>query len=882
MRAWMSIAVVLALTSLTTPGCDSGNAPPDDASMDGGRAIDAGSDAGTDCRVTPTADGCALPTEPTYAGPSAPIEVIRDDMGIPHLYAENDADAFYAGGYLQATDRLFEMDLTRRRALGRRAEVLGEGSLDDDQTIRLFGIPRWAELSRRAVLLDHPDIYRLMVAWCAGVNARIDEIAAGDAPLPFGFGPAELDFAPEHWTPLDAQAVGTLILFGNAEQIEYDALESILHRLLPELETAVPFLAPLEHVHTLPPEERPTTGHASPLRPPRGAITPPTEPADLAQRFRAFFAHFRGIPLGASNNWAIDGMHTANGRPLLAGDPHQGLQSPSLMWTHHMNSAEHGGSLDVIGFSFVGTPSIELGHNAHVAWTATTTYPDWNDLWGVRVRGTGASRTVSYGGVEYPLVERHELIGVRGEATPRDVVMEDVPALPGVLIPDSFFPLPLYAGRRVLMRWSGMQPSTDIVGFHGFDTATSTAEFEAAVDFCHLGAFNWVAADAHGITYRSAPWVPLRAGELSDVRAPYRILDGDDVGSLWTGQYMSSALLPHSHGGARGWIVTANDEPYGVMNDGSITGDPLYFGVFFDPGTRARRIEDEVTRYVARGGVTRDDMLALQDDTYLTLTGNFLPPLLSAWDGRATDASLAPFRTRADLAALVEGLRSWDGRMERSSSDAVVFNAFMFELAREVIADDMGVLFDPIMSQSPTYIMKLVAMVVADTTPAGDLFFGSGRTYAFVHALDAVASQLTARFGSTDRSAYTWGDVHGTRMDGIWGGAGGRLDGPWIPTDGSLGTVNVADASYFDDARDVRPRLDSTGGSIFRLAVEFRADGTPDAVVNIPRGISGEPDSPHFDDLSADWQVSRSRPLAFVRADVEAHAQDRFTIPAAP
>ncbi len=873
----------LAAASVAAAFACSGNPPPApiDAGADGGSdaGTDGGPDAGPDCGAMPTADGCPLPVEPTYDGPSADIEVIRDDMGIPHLYAANDADAYFASGYLQATDRLFEMDLTRRRALGTRAEVLGPGSVGDDETIRMFNLPRWAELTRRAVLLEHPDLYRFIVAWCAGVNRRIDEIAAGDAPVPYGFGPGELDYLPAHFTPLDAQAVGTLILFGNAEQIEFDALESILHRLLEPIEQRVPFLAPLEPAHTLPPEERPTTGRASPIVA-LAPLAPPDLPADFGARMRQFFDRFRPIPLGASNNWAIDGVHTANGRPLLAGDPHQGLESPSLMWTHHMNSAEHGGSLDVIGFSFVGTPTIELGHNAHVAWTATTTYPDWNDLWGVRVTGPAGARVASYGGVDYPVVERREQIRVAGEAEPRELVVEELPTIPAVLIPESFFPLSLYPGRRVLMRWSGMQPSSDVVAFHGFDVATSTAEFEEAVDLCHLGAFNWVAADADGITYRSAPWVPVRAGALDDgTRAPYRILDGDDPGSLWSSSVLSSAQLPHSHGGLRGWIGTANDEPYGLIDDAAITGDVLYFGVFFDPGTRARRIEDEVGRYVARGGVTRDDMLALQDDTYLTLTENFLPPLLAAWDGRASDPTIAAYAGRADLGALVEGLRAWDRRMERTSPDAVVFNAYMFELAREVVADDMGLLFDPIMNESPTYIMKLLAMLVRDTTPNGDDFFQAGRTLSAMHALDAVAQYLVGRFGGTDRALYTWGDVHGTRFDGIWGSA---LDGGWIPTDGATGTVNVSDARFFDDDRMPRPRIESTGGPIFRIAVEFRADGTPDAVVNIPRGVSGEPDSPHFDDLQTDWQESRSRPLAFVRADVEAHAETRFTLPAAP
>jgi penicillin amidase len=858
--------VFLALSSFA---CSGSNAPPpSDAGLDA-------PDTGPDCAHDPLADGC-LPAEPTYAGPSAPIEVIRDAMGIPHLYAATDADAYYASGYMQAVDRLFEMDLTRRRAHGRRAEVLGESAYDDDVRIRTFDLPHWADLSRRQMLVEHPDEYALIVAWCAGVNARIAEIRAGTAPTPYGFGPAELNYLPEPFTVLDAQAVGTLILFGNAEQISYDGLATVIHRFLPELETLLPILAPVEPAHTIPPDERLPGAHDAP-----SVIAPsarPPMPADLGERVRELLRTYRAFPVGASNNWVVSGAHTANGRPLLAGDPHQGLQSPSLMWTHHMNSAEHGGTLDVIGFSFVGTPSIELGHNAHIAWGATTTYPDWMDLWGVTASTDAmGNETISYGGQTLPVVHRVESFMVRGEAMPRTVTMRDVPSVSGMLLPNSLFPLPLYPGRQILLRWVGFAPSSDAIAFHLFDVATSTADFEAAVDVGHLASFNWVAADQHGITYRSSPWVPIRAGAPSPTRLPYTVLDGDDVGSLWTGNTLPISMLPHSHGGARGWIATANNEPYGFLDGGSILDDPFYFGVFFDPGTRAQRIEDELTRRIAAAPLTRDDMVAIQDDTYLLFADDLVPPLVDAWSSRMTDPALASFVGRADLDALVSSLATWDRRMERSSPDAVVFNALMFFLAHEVLSDDLGLVFDPILDESPTYIMKLLTMVVRDHSANGDAFFQEGRHVAFVRAIDAVASYLTAQFGTTDRTAYSWGMIHGTQFDGIWGP---RLDGGWWPTDGSLGTINVSDANFFDGSGMPRTRLEAGGGSIYRLAVQFAADGTPEAVVNIPRGVSGEPDSPHFADLQADWQTSTSRPLAFRRADVEAAASERLTIPA--
>ena len=343
---------------------------------------------------------------------------------------------------------------------------------------------------------------------------------------------------------------------------------------------------------------------------------------------------------------------------------------------------------------------------------------------------------------------------------------------------------------------------------------------------------------------------------------------------MWTRDFLPFSMLPHSRGGARGWIGTANDEPYGLTDDGSIVGDPFYFGVYFDPGTRAARIESELDRLTTRGNVTIEDMLALQDDTYNPFTEDFLTPLFAYWDARMTDPALVDYRGRSDLDGLVTRLRAWDRRMERTSSDAVVFNALMFFLARGVIADDLGLVFNPILDQSATYIMKLLAIVVNDRTPNGDTFFADGRSTAFVRALDSVATYLTAQFGGTEASRYTWGAVHGTLFRSI---SGPRLDGGFWPTDGSLGTVNVSDAGFFD-AGDPRTRFESTGGSIFRLAVQFAADGTPQAMVNIPRGISGDPDSPHFADLQADWVDSRSRPLLVERADVEAVAPEHLTI----
>ena len=879
MRRTLLLSLALSLTA-----CPGPEAPPDaeviDAGFDANR--DGGSDSGVPCSDDPLQDFC-LPEEPVYEGLSASVDIFRDESGVPHIYGSTDADVYFASGYMQATDRLLEMELTRRRATGRRAEVLGEGYFDDDRTIRIMNIAHWAEINRRAMLVEDPEQYTLVQAWVAGINRRIDEITAGTAPMPLGF--TELGFDPEAWSPVDAFAVGKLILFGNASLIEYEVLASVIRQYLPSLDAMLPLLRPMQDTFVLPPDERPAHGlrfdpndHGPDIHPLPRRDRPDLLGEDFAERFAAFRDHLHGSigAPGASNNWAVAGTLTASGRPLIAGDPHQGLESPSLMWMHHMNSADAGGTLDVAGFAFVGTPSIQLGHNRHLAWTATTTYPDWMDLWSSRY--DGAAHTIVLGEETLPVVTRSEAILVRGEAAPRMVDVEEVPGR-GILLPENFFPIALdpRPNRRVLFAWTGFRPTHEAQGFHGFDVAETLEDFEAAADRNEIGAFNFVGADASGFAYRSSPLTPIRVDPVGGVdREPWILRDGDDIGTLWTGTFLRPGIdLPHSRGSSRGWIATANNEPFGFMSDGRAEGDALYFGVFFDPGTRAHRIEGELTRLVASGPITRAQMQDLQDDTHAETADFIVPALIEAWDGRATDTALAALRDRADLAALAERLRTWDRRMERTSSEAVVFNAYQHFLMRAVLRDDLSLVYEPLLSGSVGFTLKILVRVLQDDDAA---FLDEGRTLLLVQALDETAAWLTARFGGIEASNYAWSDYHFTCFSPLAGIA--ALDGGCTATDGGIGTVNVSDSGFFAGASPGM-RTESHGGSIYRMVAEFDAEGIPHAFINVPRGNSGDPASPHWDDLHDDWTENVYRELLFERAAIEASAMgtgDTFTL----
>ena len=828
-----------------------------------------------DCRVPCSTDPEAPHCVPsTVSGPSVDVEVIRDSLGIPHIFAATDEDAMWASGYMQAHDRLFQMEMARRQATGRRAEVLGAGYVGDDTLMRTVDIEGWSEQGVMRMREERPELFRFLVAWTAGINARVDEILSGEAPTPSGF--TELGVVPSAWRIVDGAAVGKLLLFGSSNQLENDILATIIRDYLPEAWATIPLLMPLEPELIVPEVDRPMTASAPIVAEPPMGARPSRDrasrdqasrvlPPDAAERLRRFHERVGRVPGEGSTNWAVAGRFTENGRSMIAGDPHQPLRTPSLFWAHHMHSDE---GLDVVGFNYVGAPGVHLGHNAHIAWTATLNYPDMMDLWDVRATPTQAL----IGDREERIVARTETIRVAG-GEPVEVTVERVPGY-GVLLPEDLAPLPIGRG-RLLFNWTGFAATDDFGGFFGIDTAGSVDDFESAVDGLEIGAFNWIVADQSDILYMTSMWLPSRSG-LGPDRLPYTVLDGDDAGSFWTGELVPRELLPRSRATERGWLVSANNDPFGGTVDGDPTNDPYYFGVYFDPGTRARRIAGELERLTARGTITTDDFEALQTDTHSILADHMIALLTDAWSRVDTDEALAAYRGRTDLGDLVTALEAWDRRMDREASEPVPFTGLVYFFAKLAVEDEFSLVFGPILDAETVYLLKLPLLAAEGAWPGSADVFQGGLPSTVLAALDATASWLTTRFGGSDPSNYRWADFHCTRFRGEYPVAG--LDSECIPSDGGDGTVDVSGANFLVDGGGVRDQLRSGGGPIYRMVATFGADGAPEARVTFPRGNVEEPDSPWFTNNVDDWIEGRYRSLPFRTADIEADEQERLTL----
>jgi penicillin G amidase len=477
----------------------------------------------------------------TVPGLGAPVEVIRDRWGVPHVYARSAHDLFFAQGYVHAQDRLWQMDFTRRVPSGRLSELFGEITLPSDRFLRTIGMRRAAEEERAH--LDAESLAALS-AYAGGVNAWI---AQHRSRLPIEF--ALLRYQPEPWSATDTLVFGKLFAWTLGGNWKYQLLRAqLIARFGPEGVRA--------------------------LLPPYPAGAPVIVPAGT--RFDAWRAAALQRLLGApgplsgtgSNSWVLSGSRTATGRPLLANDPHLESQMPSTWYEMHLV----GGPFDVTGATLPGVPGVIIGHNAHIAWGVTNAGPDVQDLYIERFDPAGPTRYL-YRGRWDPVTVIREEIRVRGRRDP--VVVPVRLTRHGPIINDVVDGL----GAFLALRWTALEPGTITAAVLRLDRARTWDEFREALRLWTGPSQNFVYADRAGtIGYQLPGRIPVRAHGDGLIPVPG-----------WTGEHEWTGMipferLPSARNPSGGSLVTANNR---IVTDGYA----YVLSHEVDPGFRAARIE---------------------------------------------------------------------------------------------------------------------------------------------------------------------------------------------------------------------------------------------------------------------------------------------------
>lgn len=788
---------------------------------------------------------------PTTYTPAAAVEVLTDDRGIRHVYAASDADLFWGAGYQIAADRLFQFDTWRRLARGTMAEVRGEDEVTSDLTARVFGYDRYACESLVWVAEDRPDDFALVVAYVAGLNRRVEEVRSGAAALPADF--ATLGYVPEPFSLEDVLAIGKRINLGYSSTVEYDLLYGLMTQLVPNA-ADFPIFDPGPARFIVADAAPASTARPGPRGAARGGRAPTADEVVAIRDALARIREAHGMGPG-SNNWAVNGAHTENGRPLLANDPHSGYATPATLWQVHLDSASAGGAFDVVGFAFPGVPGVQLGHNRRLAWAATTAQADQTDLWAVPVDDGVAQ----LGGEEVPVIEEVETIRVKlddGTVEDRAFTVRRVEGR-GVFLPEELLPVPstLFGG-DLLVGWVGLQPTDEIFTFFDLDRAEDLDAFEAAVGYQKVGLHNWVGATAEGVRYRVHGWVPDR-GPVGARIAANRVLDGTDASTLWTGAYLDADLLPHLDG-SQDYIVTANNDPFGHTADNDPLNDDVYYASWFAPSYRAERVASELERLIAAGPVTPAQMAALQMDDHSLLADGLVPLLEGAVARIDTNEDLAEWRGREDLVAAAARLSAWDRGMGRDSAEAALFRAWEGFLEKRTLSD-LSFLFDAVEDSASVTVANVNLLVHQGQVES---VLGGNADVHLVAALDEALAWTAERAAERGVAEVVWGDVHRARFDADVG------DDVYVPMDGDDATVNVGQCSFWD-GDDPAALCDTPDGAIFRTVTTFADDGTPTSSFAVPYGADGDVDRWLAGDLDA---------LPFARADVEARTVERTTL----
>ena len=606
------------------------------------------------------------------AGLEAPVEVVRDNWGIPHIYATNPHDLFFAQGYTHAQERFWQMDFWRHIGAGRLSEMFGDSQVDTDRFLRSLGLVALAERELEMMA----DEFRDVLEWYAeGVNAYLADHDGAQISLEYAVLPLQNSgYEVEPWTPTNTLTWAKMMAWDLGGNMGAEINRSVLSADLPierveELYPAYPDRHPV-----IVPEDQVNVARRSTAAFPTGAIDAIAAAEEAADRVWALTGGgFDGI---GSNNWVIGGSLTESGKPILANDPHLAIQMPSIWFANGLHCVGDSPECpyQLVGFSFAGTPGIVLGHNDRIAWGVTNeSSADTQDLFIEKVNPDNPDE-YEVDGEWIDFEVRDEVIEVAGSD---NVSYEVRSTRHGPVISSTFLEegeldeattVDLPEPYVVALQWQALEPSTLLEAILSLNRAGDYDEFRKAASKWDIAPQNLVYADVDGnIAYQSTGEIPIRAN--GDGRYP---VPG------WTSQYEWTGLvpfeeLPRLFNPPRDYVASANQH---VVRPGS---EP-YLGADASYGYRASRIEELIN--MVRGH-TVESVQQIQMDSWDGGADAVVPALL-----------LIPDAGDEKVRAIQSWLVAWQGgsgeyQSTGSSASAAVYQATWRHLLANTFHDEL-------------------------------------------------------------------------------------------------------------------------------------------------------------------------------------------------
>ncbi len=759
----------------------------------------------------------------TYQVPgiTAPVEIVRNNSGVPHIFGASDNDVFYGLGFAHAQDRLWQMMMMRRTAQGRLSEILGTRTLQTDILMRRLDIYGHAQ---RAANTQTPQTRAALAAYAAGVNAwlrTINEQALGrGAPEFFWFRP---EIAP--WQPADTIALVKLRALQDSSHMAQEVLRTRLFYQLPE--DRLPDLLP----------DDPSPGVAALNY--AGAPSGPLQMA-RAEPHDPFWPLKAPAFAGASNAFAAAPNRSAAGGTLLANDPHNALSAPA-MWYLARLELQTGG---VIGATIPGIPVVLSGRSEALGWGITSAYVDDQDLFFEQLNPDNPREYLGTDGHK-PFRTRQSLIEIRD--APTEIITlqwsDNGPVLPHLRDALSAIIPPDHV---VALGWTALTgEDRSIEAGIALMRADSNQTAIEAMEGYVAPAVNLVLADAQNVAMKTVGHIPRRdPGHLSQGRVPAR---GWLAENRWQGvmEYGSNPLFENPEGGILG------------NTNNKVVDRPFPDHVSFTYGD-TQRVQRWRGQMLDRQVHTRDSFIETQLDT-VSFTARTLLPLIGGdlWFTGEAAPDGTPERQRQRA---LELMAAWNGEMSEHLPEPLIYAAWLRALQHRLIRDDLGAaLAQELPHPEPVFIERVYRDLDGASAWCDIRQSAPVETCTDIArlALDDALIELQESYGANIES-WRWGDAHEAAHDHQVMGHIPLLS--WI--------VNIRQSTSGGDNTLMRGLTKGTGAAPYQNvhAAGFRGVydfADPDSsVFVISTGQSGHPLSRHYDDLGVLWRRGEYIPMS--------------------
>lgn len=761
------------------------------------------------------------------AGLKSKVEIVRDPMGIPHIYADNVDDLFFAEGYVQAQDRLWQLEYNRRIGHGTLSDIFGAATIKQDRFLRTMGLGRAA---RADVAAMSDSDKRPLQAFANGVNAFIDT-HLDNLPLEFTI----LGFKPAHWEPVDTVAWGKVMAYNLSGNYETELLRASIaeklgaaavKQLLPSYPATGPF--------SIPPEAReyksqiPNANIQIPN--PNNQIPIPSVGIPDLSEIAAINASLglRGEGVG-SNNWVIGGAKSTTGKPLLANDPHLGIQMPSIWYAIglHCTPKTEACPYNVVGFTFPGVTGVVLGHNDRIAWGVTNLGPDVQDLFVEEINPQNPNQS-KFNGKWEDIQVVDEPIKVKGvvSETLKVQVTRHGPIMTPVLGSGVTKP--------VALQWTALRERSRLFeSVLRINRAQNWDEFRAALKLWDVPSQNFIYADVDGnIGYQMPGSVPIRAKGDGTVPAP-------GTGEYeWTG-YIPFDELPFVFNPPTHFVATANQAVVPPTYKYWITAD-------WAAPYRQQRIVDLLK---ARDKLSIDDFKAIQGDVYSI-------PLAEL---QKYVVALKPegfLQTRA-----MEHVKVWDGQLTTESIGGTILEATYKRLFENIFAGKLSKELLDSYRGTNDYHRRVILALLAD--PKNEWWGSAGREALVQKSYAEGVDWLGSQFGDAPGD-WKWGRLHTATFAHPLGSVqplnllfnAGPVAAP--------GGVNTVFATSF---KVVNNRYDVS--SVASMRAIYDLSNFANSLQVHTTGQSGQPLNKHFSDMVLLWRDVKFAPMYFDRAALD-------------